>query len=91
MPDDQKRSPSPEPATPPVAAADKPASKVPAEPLMAEVSRTDALGAGVSAAPQAKPAKEAAPKPANPAAAQTATTSEWSSAILQPTAPADEA
>ena len=90
MSDDQKSSESNEPPTPPVAAADKPASRASGEPLKAEVSRTDAPGTGVSAAPEAKPAKEAAPKPENPAAAQTATTSEWSSAIDQPTAPADE-
>lgn len=80
----------PVPPTPPVAAADKPASSSAAEPLKGEVSRTDAPGAGTSAAPEAKPANETAPKPANPAAAQTATTSEWSSALDQPSAPADE-
>jgi len=59
------------PATPPKAAADKPAGAAPAEPLKAEVSRTDAPGAGASAAPPATPAaKPAAPaaKPAAPAA-----------------------
>jgi len=76
------------PATPPKAAADKPAGAAPAEPLKAEVSRTDAPGAGASAAPPATPAKEPAPKPANPAAASTATTSETSSATGAPSAPA---
>ena len=46
---------------PPQAAADKPASSMPAEPLQGEVSRTDAPGAGVSAA---KPAAPATPAPA---------------------------
>jgi hypothetical protein len=90
MSDDQKPSELHEPPTQPVAAADKPPSGASAEPLKAEVSRTDAPGAGVSAAPEAASAEEAAPKPGNPAAAQTATTSEWSSAIDQPTAPEDE-
>src|SRR5581483_10081785 len=78
-----------EPKTPPEAAADKPASDAPAEPLKGEVSRTDAPGAGVSAAPTAPPRQDPpAPKPANPAAAQTATTSETSSATGQPSPPA---
>src|ERR1700733_14012762 len=77
------------PVTPAKAAADKPASTAPGEPLKAEVSRTDAPGAGVSAAPVGEPRQEPpAPKPANPAAAATATTSETSSATGQPTAPA---
>jgi NADH-quinone oxidoreductase subunit C len=72
----------------PEAAADKPASTAPAEPLKGEVSRTDAPGAGVSAAPTAAPGDEAAaPKPANPAAATTATTSETSSAASAAAAP----
>jgi len=80
---------SDEPKTPPEAAADKPASEVPGEPLKGEVSRTDAPGAGVSAAPIAPPRTEPpAPKPENPAAAQTATTSETSSATGAPTPPA---
>jgi NADH-quinone oxidoreductase subunit C len=78
------------PATPPAAAADKPASQAPAEPLKGEPSRTDAPGAGASAAPTGAPGV-AAPVPANPAAAQTATTSQVSSATGQPTAPADAA
>src|SRR3954468_14531037 len=81
---------SPEPPTPPVAAADKASSATPGEPLKAEVSRTDAPGAGASAAPVGEPSEEPpAPKPANPAAAQTATISETSSATGQPTAPAE--
>src|SRR5262245_48028186 len=77
------------PSTPPQAAADKPASQAPAEPLKAEVSRTDAPGAGVSAAPVGQPkAEPPAPKPENPAGAQTATTAETSSATGQPTAAA---
>jgi NADH-quinone oxidoreductase subunit C len=77
------------PSTPPHAAADKPASDTPAEPLKGEVSRTDAPGAGVSAAPVGAPRTEPpAPKPENPTAAQTATTAETSSATGTPTAPA---
>ena len=79
---------NPPPATEPKAAGDKPAGGAPAEPLKAEVSRTDAPGAGASAAPPAAPAKEPAPKPANPAAATTATTSETSSVTGAPSAPA---
>jgi len=76
----------------PEAAGDKPAGAAPAEPLKAEVSRTDAPGAGTSAAPPGQPRQEPpAPKPANPAAATTATTSETSSASGRPTAPADPA
>src|SRR5436309_575614 len=44
-----------DPKTPAQAAADKPASEVPGEPLKGEVSRTDAPGAGASAAPVAPP------------------------------------
>jgi len=56
--------------TPPKAAADTPASDASAEPLKGEVSRTDAPGAGASAAPVAPPRTEPpAPKPSNPAAA----------------------
>jgi NADH-quinone oxidoreductase subunit C len=77
------------PATPAKAAADKPASSAPGEPLKGEVSRTDSPGAGASAAPAAPPrAEPPPPKPANPTAAQTATTSETSSATGEPTAPA---
>ena len=60
------------PADPPAAAADKPASAAPAEPLKGEVSRTDAPGAGASAAPVGPPAAAPAPKPAAPAAAKPA-------------------
>jgi NADH-quinone oxidoreductase subunit C len=81
-----------EPKTPPQAAADKPASETPGEPLKGEVSRTDAPGAGVSAAPVAPPRTEPpAPKPENPTAAQTATTSETSSATGAVTPPATPA
>jgi NADH-quinone oxidoreductase subunit C len=77
------------PPTPPEAAADKPAGATPAEPLKGEVSRTDAPGAGASAAPPGAPRTEPpAPKPANPEGAVTATTSETSSATGQPTAAA---
>ncbi len=77
------------PPTPPEAAADKPASATSAEPLKGEVSRTDAPGAGASAAPAGPPRTEPpAPKPANPEGAVTATTSETSSATGQPTAAA---
>jgi NADH-quinone oxidoreductase subunit C len=70
----------------PKAAGDKPASETPGEPLKGDVSRTDAPGAGASAAPTAPPAPPA-PKPDNPAAAATATTSETSSVTGQPSAP----
>jgi NADH-quinone oxidoreductase subunit C len=83
MADDQ----GPETPTPPQAAADKPASATPAEPLKGEVSRTDSPGAGVSAAPVA-PVGPPAPLPDNASAAQTATTAQTSSATGQPTAPA---
>ena len=73
------------PETPPTAAADKPASQAPGEPLKGEVSRTDSPGAGASAAPALaqppasgapsapevpKASPGAAPKPAAPAAAK---------------------
>jgi NADH-quinone oxidoreductase subunit C len=84
MADDPQKPGEPAMPTPPAAAADKPASGE--SDLKAEVSRTDAPGAGVSAAPVASPREEPpAPKPANPAAAQTATTSETSSATGQVT------
>ena len=71
------------PETPPQAAADKPASHAPGEPLKGEVSRTDSPGAGASAAPGGPdPAAAAAPKPANPAAAETA-----AEAAMKPVAP----
>ena len=76
----------PEPPTPPAAAADQPPGASPAEPLKGEVSRSDAPGAGVSAAPPGTPAPPG-PKPANPTAAQTAATSEASSAPGEPAAP----
>src|SRR5437867_9127817 len=86
---DDPEAPEP-PPSPPEAAADKPPSGAPGEPLKGEVSRTDAPAAGVSAAPVAPPREEPpAPKPANPAAATTATTSETSSATGQPTPAAD--
>jgi NADH-quinone oxidoreductase subunit C len=57
--------------------------------LKAEVSRTDAPGAGVSAAPVGEARTEPpAPKPENPAAAATAVTSETSSATGAATAAA---
>ena len=80
MSDEEQKPPTPPetvpavepapPATPAKAAADKPASSTPAEPLSGEVSRTDSPSAGASAAPAApKPAAPAAPKPPAPAAA----------------------
>jgi NADH-quinone oxidoreductase subunit C len=73
MAEDPTKPSEPEPPTPPVAAADKPASTAPAEPLKAEVSRTESAGAGTSAAPAApKAPATAAPKPAVPAAAKPA-------------------
>lgn len=87
MAEDQSKPP-----TPPEAASDKPASTSPVEPLKGEVSRTDSPGAGASAAPVGPPRRDPpAPKPANPEAAVTATTSETSSATSQPTAPAQPA
>jgi NADH/F420H2 dehydrogenase subunit C len=83
MPDDPKD-------TPPQAAADKPPSDEQAEPLKGEVSRTDSPGAGASAAPTPTPKPEPAPTPVNPAAASTAVTSETSSVLDKPTAPAAE-
>src|SRR5919201_632597 len=80
-----------DPASPPQAAADKPPSTAPAEPLKGEVSRTDSPGAGASATAPAMPRTEPpAPKPENPTAAQTATTSETSSVTGTPTAPAQQ-
>ena len=84
MADESNKPPVPQPASPPAAAGDAPASAAPGEPLKGEVSRTDAPGAGASAAPAAAVGKPA-PKPENPAAAQTATTS---AAPGKPTAPA---
>jgi NADH-quinone oxidoreductase subunit C len=54
-----------EPPTPPAAAADKPASSAPAEPLKGEVSRA----APAATAPAAKPAASAAATAGKPAAA----------------------
>jgi NADH/F420H2 dehydrogenase subunit C len=89
MADDPKPPDPIQPPTAPTAAADKPAGSGAAEPLKGEVSRTDAPGAGVSAAPAAGPREEPpAPKPANAAAAVTASTSETSSATGEPTPPA---
>ncbi|HEV3215973.1 MAG TPA: NADH-quinone oxidoreductase subunit C [Vicinamibacterales bacterium] len=58
-----------DPPAPPQAAADKPPSDTPGEPLKGEVSRTEAPGAGVSAVPAAAPAGSPAAPPAAPAAA----------------------
>jgi NADH-quinone oxidoreductase subunit C len=63
----------PDTPPPPAAAADKPAGAAPADPLKGEVSRTDAPGAGASAAPPATPAAAPAPKPAAPRPAAPAT------------------
>ena len=71
------------PASPPdaaEAAADKPASTAPAEPLKGEVSRTDAPGAGVSAAPPAPPPGAAGAEARESRGGATAATSETSSA-----------
>ncbi len=83
---DDPKVPEP-PSTPPEAAADKPASGVPGEPLKGEVSRTDSPAAGASSAPSGAPPAPPAPKPANPAAARTAATSEASSVTGQPAQP----
>jgi NADH-quinone oxidoreductase subunit C len=68
MADEPQKPPDTTPPSPPEAAADKPAGEAPAEPLKAEVSRTDSPGAGVSAATSADAAT--APKPATTAAAK---------------------
>ncbi len=89
MADDQKPPEPAVPPTPPLAAADKPASSTPVEPLKSEVSRAAAPGAGASAAPEAKPEDAAAPDPVNPAAAQTPPTpGQPSSAAERPPAAA---
>ena len=72
------------PPTPPTAAADKTPGSAPAEPLKAEVSRTDSPGAGISAAP----AQAAAPKPAPPKAAAPA--AEHAPKATPPSGPADQ-
>ena len=83
---------TPDTPTPPEAATDKSAGRAGAGPLKAEVSRTDAPSAGVSAAPVGPPRNEpTAPKPENRTAASTAATSETSSATGRPTAPAQAA
>jgi NADH-quinone oxidoreductase subunit C len=88
MPDDTEK-PEP-PPTPPIAAADKPASSAPSEPLKAEVSRTDSASAGQSAAPAApKAAATPAPKPAAPAAKATAAQAEHVPKAAAPTGPPD--
>jgi len=77
MADEPQKPPDTTPPSPPEAAADKPAGEAPGEPLKGEVSRTDSPGAGVSATAPAEPRTEPpAPKPENPAAAQTATTAD---------------
>jgi NADH-quinone oxidoreductase subunit C len=90
MADDPK---VPEPPAPPQAAADKPASSTPGEPLKAEVSRTDSGSAGASAAPAAPkapaPPAAAAPKPAAPAAKQTAAQAEHVPKAAPPSGPPD--
>jgi NADH/F420H2 dehydrogenase subunit C len=98
MADDKEK-----PADPPVAGADKPASTAPAEPLKGEVSRTDAPGAGASAAPTA-PASAAAPsssatadkpapaaKPVAPAAKPAASAAAKPAAAAKPPAAAEHA
>jgi NADH/F420H2 dehydrogenase subunit C len=87
------QDPAPPSTTPPVAAADKPPSTAPAEPLKAEVSRTDAPGPGVSAAPPAaaKPAVAAVPRPAASAAKPAAGGAEHVPKAAPPTGPPDPA
>ena len=81
--------------TPPQAAADKAPSSTPAEPLKAEVSRTDAPSAGVSAAPASpKPPQAAVPKPPSAPAQQTAAQAAAApkpATAAKPAAPAGEA
>jgi NADH-quinone oxidoreductase subunit C len=75
------------------AAADKSPSGAPAEPLKGEVSRTDAPGAGTSAAPAAEGAGPAAPaaKPAAPAAKAAAPAAPRPPAAAKPPAAAEHA
>src|SRR5438309_93544 len=95
MADDPAKPPDAnEPPTPPTAAADKGQSSAPAEPLKAEVSRTDSPGAGVSAAPaQAAAPKPAPPKPAAPPARPPAAAggAEHAPKAAPPSGPADQA
>ena len=98
MADDPTRPSDPnQPLTPPAAAADKPVSGAPAEPLKVEVSRTDAPGTGVSAAPvgpsrQEPPApKPVPPKPLAPAAkAPAAAGAEHAPKAAPPSGPPDQ-
>jgi NADH-quinone oxidoreductase subunit C len=76
----------PKDPTPPQSAADKPPSDAPGEPLKGEVSRTDAPGAGVSAAPAT-----AAPKPALGAEAAPAAKAVAPAPAGKPAAPAAKA
>ena len=88
MADDQK-PPEPTAPPPPLAAADKPASSAPVEPLKGDVSRTGVPGAGASAAAEAKPEDMAAPEPVKPTTAQAPPTAgEPSSAAGRPPAAA---
>jgi NADH-quinone oxidoreductase subunit C len=93
---DDPEKPAEAPSDPPAAkaGADQPPSSAPAEPLKAEVSRTDAPGAGASAVPAPQPASPAAPsaaaaKPAAPAAARPAPASGGEAS--KPAAPAAKA
>jgi NADH-quinone oxidoreductase subunit C len=81
-----------QPPTPPTAAADKTQSNAPAEPLKAEVSRTDSPGAGVSAAPAPAAPKPPPPKPAAPAAKPPAAAggAEHAPKATPPSGPADQ-
>lgn len=72
----------------PKAAADKPPSDAPGEPLKGEVSRTDSSGAGASAAPVAPPAPPA-PKPAAPAAKAPAPAAAHDTKPAPPSGPTD--
>src|SRR5438093_1148276 len=94
---DDPEAPEP-PPSPPEAAADKPPGGTPGEPLKGEVSRTDAPGAGASAAPAsaavaataAKPAAAVAAPAAKPAAPHTPPAAAPPSGPTDPPPPADK-
>jgi len=88
---DDGAAPELAPASPPQAAADKPADATPAEPIKGDVSRTDEPGAGVSAATgQVTPPASAAP-PRRAAAPGAPTEAAGAEAAAKPPASAAKA
>ena len=77
------------PVTPPTAASDKPARPDSAEPLKAEVSRTDSVSADQSAAGPPKAGVTPAAKPAAPAAKAPAAQAEHAPKAAPPSGPPD--